>query len=128
MRRTLLLTANSFRNSLAPIGFIMKSSKRPPPPLPPFHALVVVAAAWLFFAVTIAIYAAATLLLLPLLPLFAFAPVCLLVEAHAYAARARDRQAPLVHQTEHAVSETQPGEEQAQQNAGEVSPVRVAGA
>ena len=71
--------------------------KSPPPAWPPFHAMLGVAAAWLFFLVMIAMYAAATLLLLPLLPLFAFAPVCLLIEAHAYAARPRDRKASLVH-------------------------------
>lgn len=105
----------------------MMSSKPPPPPLPPFHALLVVAAAWLFFAITIAIYAAATLLLLPLLPLFAFAPVCLLVEAHAYAARARDRQASL-HEIPHAASLPPPRENTPLPHAEEASPTHLAGA
>jgi hypothetical protein len=58
---------------------------------PPVPALVVVGAAWFFFFVIIAFYSMATLLLLPLVPLFLFGPVCLLCEAHQYAARAAER-------------------------------------
>lgn len=52
---------------------------------------MVVAAAWLFFFAIIGFYAMATLLLLPALPLFLFGPVCLLSEAHRYAAREAER-------------------------------------
>jgi len=63
----------------------------PPTPTPPISALVVLVAAWLFFFAIIGFYAMATLLLLPVLPLFLFGPVCLLGEAHRYAARQAER-------------------------------------
>jgi len=70
----------------------MPSPSMPTRPAPPVHALLVVAAAWLFFFAIIAFYSMATLLLLPMVPLFLFGPVCLLAEAHAYAARQAERQ------------------------------------
>lgn len=66
-------------------------SPPPPPATPPVHALLVVAAAWLFFFAIIAFYSMATLLFLPMVPLFLFGPVCLLAEAHGYAGRQAER-------------------------------------
>ena len=63
----------------------------PSPPTPPVSALVILVAAWLFFFAIIGFYAMATLLFLPMLPLFLFGPVCLLSEAHRYAAQQAER-------------------------------------
>jgi hypothetical protein len=63
----------------------------PPPGPVPLHAIAVVVGAWLLFGVLVFIYSMMALILLPLLPLFLFGPVCLLSWAHAYAQEARDR-------------------------------------
>lgn len=63
-----------------------------PPAAPvPLHAVAVVVGAWLLFGVLVFIYGMMALILLPLLPLFLFGPVCLLSWAHAYAEEARER-------------------------------------
>jgi hypothetical protein len=63
----------------------------PPPGPVPLHAALVVVGAWLLFGVLVFMYSMLALLLLPLLPLFLFGPVCLLSWAHGYARDARER-------------------------------------
>ena len=62
-------------------------------PLGPFplHAVAVVVAAWLLFGALVLMYSMMALMLLPVLPLFLFGPVCLLSWAHGYAQEARER-------------------------------------
>ena len=52
--------------------------------------MAVVVAAWLLFGVLVLMYSMMALMLLPLLPLFLFGPVCLLSWAHGYAREARE--------------------------------------
>ncbi|HWO08706.1 MAG TPA: hypothetical protein VNN80_04480 [Polyangiaceae bacterium] len=61
-------------------------------PLGPFplHAVAVVVAAWLLFGVLVLMYSMMALMLLPVLPVFLFGPVCLLSWAHGYAREARE--------------------------------------
>ena len=63
---------------------------RPQGPFP-LHAVAVVVAAWLLFGILVLMYTMMALMLLPVLPLFLFGPVCLLSWAHGYAREARER-------------------------------------
>lgn len=66
-----------------------RTGARPARPFP-LHAVAVVVAAWLLFGVLVLMYSMMALMLLPVLPLFLFGPVCLLSWAHGYAREARE--------------------------------------
>lgn len=63
----------------------------PPTGPVPLHAVAIVIAAWVLFGVLVLMYSMMALILLPVLPLFLFGPVCLLSWAHGYARDARER-------------------------------------